>query len=87
MKTTNKITAMLVYVRFAAFFVWQFTLEFMSNVKLLTTDLTTLPSLTKGQVAHLEHFFMPLMFLFGLELVIGGTFALINLSRIFGGLL
>ena len=44
-------------------------------------------SRTYGQIAQLWHFFMPGIFLLGLELFKGGTLYLMSLSLIFCGLL
>ena len=58
----------------------------MSILKLLCVASIFLPSLIKGQAAHLKHFFIVFKSLLGLE-VGGGIFALISFCLIFGGLL
>ena len=58
----------------------------MSILKLLCVASIFLPSLIKGQAAHLKHFLIVFKSLLGLE-VGGGIFALISFCLIFGGLL
>ena len=50
-------------------------------------DLTICPVVTNGQIGQLLHFFIPGMFLLGLTGGGSGTFALMSLSLILGGLL
>ena len=57
----------------------------MSILVLFDVALTLLHGRTKGQIGHLLHFLMPGIFLTGLLLLKGGTFALISLSLILGG--
>ena len=56
----------------------------MSILVLFDVALTLLQGRTKGQIGHLLHFLMPGIFLIGLLVVRGGTFALISLSLMLG---
>ena len=73
--------------KYIIFLLEQSTLEFISILKLVYVDFTVFPSLTNEQTLHLLHFFMPGTFLFLNLLAGGGTFDLISLSLMFGGLL
>ena len=59
----------------------------MLILKFVAVALAKGLSRTNGQIAQLWHFFMPGMFLLGLELSKGGTLDLITLSLMFCGLL
>ena len=65
----------------------QLTLVLISTFILLDVDFTIFPSFMNGQTPQFKHLFMPGMILFALEIVGFGTFALISLSFMFGGLL
>ena len=65
----------------------QLTLLLIYTLKLFDVAEIIFPSFTNGQITHLWHLFIPIKFLFGLPPGFFGTFALISLSFILGGIL